>query len=172
MTPKKLCGDEWLSLLETEQNARPVTYIQAGDEVLIVPLLDDGRVILTVEPSVALGKPVLILPGGAVDEGELALDSANRELQEEIGYKASQLDLLAHVRPWSKYLTVSSHLYLARGLTPATLQGDEDYEIATELTALDGFETLLADGTLTDARVITALFLARRFLAMETHLLP
>ena len=137
----------------------------SGDEVLIVPLTPDGDVLLTLEPAPAFNELVLVLPGGEVSPGEPHAEAANRELQEEIGYRAGRLDFLGELRPWSKYLAVRSHLFLARDLTPSWLAGDEDYEIGVQRVPLDRFETLIASGRLTDARVIAALYLARDYAA-------
>ncbi len=162
-----LCGDQWLSLVEGQHGAITVHYIKAKNEALIVPLTETGEVIFTVEPSPALDQDVLILPGGEVEEGELSLATANRELQEEVGFSAARLDFLATLAPWSKYLTVHSHLYLARRLTPSQLEGDETYEISVRRHPLATVEQLIATGQLIDSRVIAALYLAHRFLLWE-----
>jgi ADP-ribose diphosphatase len=136
----------------------------AADEALIAPLASDGDVLLSVEPAPAFnGESTLILPGGIVEPNETPSAAANRELQEEIGYKAGRLDLLGELRPYSKYLSVRSFVYLARDLSPGRLTGDEGYEIEVERVPLGDFESLIVDGRLRDARVIAALFLARNF---------
>jgi ADP-ribose diphosphatase len=145
-------------------DADGIEFVHTGDEVLIVPLTAEGNVILTVEPSAAFGQPTLILPGGEVEPDEPHTETANRELQEEIGYKAGQLDFLGELRPYSKYLTVRSFVYLARELTPSRLKGDEGCEISVEQVPLVEFERLIAAGCLLDARVIAALYMARSFL--------
>jgi ADP-ribose diphosphatase len=162
------CGDEWLSLVHRQHGEREVHVVKAGDEVLFVPLTDDGRVVFTVEPSPALAHNVLILPGGEMEDDEIQLDAGNRELQEEIGYLAERITYLATMHPWSKYLTVVTHVYLARDLKPSRLEGDEDYDIGIKRIPLNGFEKLIASGQLTDARVIAALYLAKRYLHWES----
>lgn len=141
-----------------------IEVVRMGDEVLVVPLIEDSDVILTLEPSPAFDKLTLILPGGEVDEGESHVETANRELQEEIGYRADRLDFLGELRPFSKYLTVRSFVYLARDLMPSRLEGDEDYAIRSERVALARFETLIASGRLNDSRVIASLYMIRDFL--------
>jgi len=137
----------------------------SGDEVLVVPLTAANEVLLTIEPAPAFGgAPTLILPGGETAPNRTYAETANLELQEEIGFKAGQLDFLAELHPWSKYLAVRSFVYLGRDLIASSLPGDEDYKIGIERVPLAGFEALIAEGRLLDARVIAALFLARRFL--------
>lgn len=166
---KVLCGDQWLSLVEGKHGSQTVSYVRAGNEILLVPLTASGNVLFTVEPSPAMGRDVLILPGGQFEPGESAREAGNRELQEEVGCRAARLDFLAELHPWSKYLTTRSFVYLARDLTPATLQGDEGYAIGVEKAPLASFEQLIAAGRLYDARMIAALYLALRFLQREQH---
>lgn len=143
-------------------------YIICGDEVLIVPLTDDGRVVLIREPAPALGREEpLLLPGGSVEEGEELAETANRELQEEIGFRAERLEPLVTLRPWSKYLRVASHVFLARNLQPSRLDGDESYTISLAPRPLAELDSLIACGAINDARVIAALLLARQQYAAE-----
>ena len=142
-------------------------YVACGDEVLVVALTDAGEVLLTVEPSAAFAGPTTILPGGGTSPKRTHAETANLELQEEVGLKAGRLDSLGELRPFSKYLTTRSFVYLARDLVPSRAAGDEPYEIGVERVPLARFETLIAAGHLLDARAIAALFLARSFLAAE-----
>lgn len=142
-----------------------VEYVHTGDSALIVPLAREGVVLLNREPAPAFAnEPALVLPGGEVDPGEAALETANRELQEEIGYKAARLDFLGEIRPFAKYLQSSQFVYLARDLAPSRLPGDEDYPITVEELPLAEVESWVAAGRLKDAGAIAALFLARAFL--------
>lgn len=137
------------------------------NEVLIVPLTEEGEVILTSEPSPAFNEPALIVPGGSIEVDEAMEVTAARELQEEIGYAPGRLSYLGELRPSTKYFTTRSFVYLGRNLTPGILQGDEDYEITQERIPLATFEQLIATGRLTDARVIAALYMTREFLRSE-----
>jgi 8-oxo-dGTP pyrophosphatase MutT (NUDIX family) len=143
-------------------------YVRTGDEVLVVPLTAQGEVLLISEPAPAFGGAALVLPGGETEAGEPFIDTANRELQEEIGFRAGRIDSLGELRPFSKYLTVRSFVYLARDLVPSRLVGDEGYDITVQPVPLASFETLIGDGRLLDARVIASLFLARSFVTKST----
>lgn len=143
------------------------SFVRSPDEVIALPLTEDGDVLVSVEPSPAFSESTIILPGGTAVLEEPHEQTANRELQEEVGYKAGRLDFLGELRPWSKYLSVRCFVYLARDLTVSRLQGDEDYEIGVERVPLAHFETLITSKRLLDARVIAALYMARAFLDAE-----
>lgn len=134
------------------------------NEVLIVPLTAEEKVLLIIEPSAAFGEQTLILPGGVIGQGEEQIETAHRELQEEVGYAPHRLDFLGELRPFSKYLTTRSFIYLARDLIVSQITGDEPYLIQIESVALSDFEALIAEGRLLDARAIAALYLTRTFL--------
>lgn len=148
-------------------DAEGTEFVKTGDEVLVVAVTEQGLALLIKEPAPAFDNSALVLPGGSVEEGEELSLTANREMQEEIGFSAQRLDYLGELRPYSKYLTVRSHLYLARELVRSQLPKDEDYEIEVSGVELENFEEMIDDGRLRDARVIAALYLARAFLRRE-----
>lgn len=163
---RQLYQGQYFSL---EIDTEGVEFVRCDDEVLIVPLLQNGSAILVYEPSVAFKKNVLILPGGSVQEDEGKIEAANRELQEEIGFRANSLCPLGMLTAFSKYLTVRSFVYLARDLVPSRLRGDEDYVISPLRVPLESFETLLESGELLDARAIAALYMTRRYLISDVE---
>jgi 8-oxo-dGTP pyrophosphatase MutT (NUDIX family) len=157
--------DEEKSYFGFKRDARGEQYITCDDEVLILPVDAQGAVIFSVEPAAAFGEDVLILPGGTVEAGESLSDTANRELQEELGLRAGRLEYLGEVRPWSKYLAVRSHIFLGRDLVPSRLAGDEGYEIGTTRVPWSDLDALVTSGRLRDARAIAGLYLARAAMA-------
>jgi ADP-ribose diphosphatase len=143
--------------------------VRCGDETLVVALDQDGDVLLTIEPSAAFPEPTVILPGGSTSPDLPHAETASLELQEEVGLRAERLDFLGELRPFSRYLTVRTFVYLARDLVPSRLVGDEPYVVGAEWVPLASFESLNAAGRLLDARVIAALYLARAFLDAEAR---
>jgi 8-oxo-dGTP pyrophosphatase MutT (NUDIX family) len=162
---KLLYTHKWLTVRENDQGS---AFVQMGDAVMTVPLTDDGRVLFINEYSVAYNNNVLYLPSGAVESGEPRALTANRELQEEAGYRVERLDFLGELRPGIKYARWRFFAYLGRGLKAGRLIGDEEWHISVELIPLDDLEKLMAEGRLLDATVIAALFLTRNFLQNES----
>ncbi|MAS35240.1 MAG: ADP compounds hydrolase NudE [Anaerolineaceae bacterium] len=159
---QKLCGDTWISLRENEQG---VLYVEMDEAIVVVPVTPEGNVLLIMEPSAAYGENVLTLPAGRIESGEDAATAANRELQEEIGFKAQSLTPIGQLHPFIKYLRSHQTIFLARDMIPSKLDGDEDWAIAVEPTPLNAFETLIDAGRLTDSIVIATLYLTRRYLS-------
>lgn len=164
MAKQRLCGDQWISLM---QNEAGTLSVKMDDGVTIVPLTEDNKVLMITEPSVAYdGLRSLLLPSGELEEGESHAECANRELQEEIGFKAERLDSLGTVYKSIKYMESKIHYFLARDLQPSQLTGDEEagsIELA-EPIALEDIEKMIAEGRLLDAATIAALMLARSYL--------
>lgn len=138
------------------QGKSDVLFIDARDELLIIPMCANNDVIIS-EPSAAFEEDMLLLPGGSVESAESAAETVDRELQEEIGYKATRLDYLGMVRPWSKYLRVSSHICLGRELRQCQATVDEKYVIQRVSLLLYDTSHLIVEGAIRDARVIVAL---------------
>ncbi len=149
--------------VELESPKGKVTYqiIEKKDTALIVPVTTNLEVIFVKEFFVAINQYSLSLPKGRIDEGHEPLETANKELQEEIGYKANKLERLATLTMSPGYLTQKTHVFLARDLIESKLEGDELEPLEIIKHPLKEFEELIEKGDLQEARVITALYLAK-----------
>ena len=93
-----------------------------------------------------LGRAVWEFPGGMVDPQESAADAATRELEEETGWKAGNLELLGAVNPNPSFMTNKVSTFLARGLTPSgTRHLDADEFVRVGLRPVE--EVLAAVGS-------------------------
>lgn len=132
--------------------------------VIIVPMLDDQRVILVREYGAGIDDYHVSLPKGRVDEGESLIEAANRELKEEAGYGARRLTLLKCLTQAPNYLQHSTQIVLAQDLYPEKLEGDEPEPLELEVLHLDEMSAWLERGDITEARTIAALYLTREFI--------
>jgi 8-oxo-dGTP pyrophosphatase MutT (NUDIX family) len=148
-----------------------VGFVQCDDGVLVVPLDEDGNVLLAVERSAALNRDVLVLAGGMVEPDEPLELTADRELQEELGWHADELIYLGELHPF-KYLASRQFVFLARGLTPRRRAGDERHPIGVRRVPLASFASLCAAGELHDAPTIAALCLVQHFLGAQQAATP
>ncbi len=147
-------------------SGRKVTYqiLEKGDTSLIVPITHGNQLIFVREYFVAIDGYQLSLPKGRIEKGHSEVETANKELQEEIGYKAGRIDLLGVLTMSPGYLAQKTHIFLARDLVESKLSGDELEELEVVRYPFDKFEDLIQRGKLTEARTIAALYLARKFL--------
>ncbi|MBD3815965.1 MAG: ADP compounds hydrolase NudE [Halothiobacillus sp.] len=135
--------------------------------VLVVPVLDDGRIVLIREYACGTERYELGLPKGRIDGDEPILDAANRELMEEAGFGAAKLTLLREVTSSPAYSAQRTHIVLATGLFPQRLPGDEPEPLEVVTWPLDDLDRLAFDGQCSEARSIAALYLARAHLAQS-----
>ena len=130
----------------------------------IVPVLDNGKLLLERQFRYPLKRVFIELPAGKIDAGEDPLTTGQRELLEETGYRAREWIYLAVQHPCIGYSNEVIHIYLARGLEAGEHQRDED-------EALQLFEASLAEcldmvqrGEITDGKTIVGLMWAEKYL--------
>ena len=133
--------------------------------VLIVPLLDEDTVLLIREYAVGTERYELALPKGRIEAEEPLLEAANRELREEVGHAAGELQHLNTISLAPGYSSHMTHVVLARGLYPAPLPGDEPEPLEVVPWRLSELAELLARDDFSEGRSIAALFLTREYLA-------
>ena len=146
-------------------NGKSLTYqiIEKGQSALIVPIMDD-QLILVREYFPAIDKYQLGLPKGRIEKEQDPKYTANKELQEEIGYKAEKIDSLGILTMSPGYIKHDTYIFLARELVESKLAGDEIEELEIVKYPFSQFEALIKRGEITEARMIAALFMARDFL--------
>ena len=135
--------------------------------VVVVPVIDD-EAILVRQWRVAAGRELLEVPAGKRDvDGEAPEATANRELEEEVGYRAGRLHLLCEFYNSPGFCDEYTHLFLATDLEARerAAVSAEEAAMTIERVPLAEVDTLIATGELVDAKSIIGLLLARQFLA-------
>ena len=125
--------------------------------VVLLPILDDGRVVLIRNRREAVGQHLVELPAGTLEPGEDPMAAAHRELAEETGYRAGTMELLVSFFSSPGILDERMHLYLARRLSagPMDLQADE--EIEPMLVPWQEALRMARDGRIIDAKTLIGL---------------
>ncbi|MGE5652868.1 MAG: NUDIX hydrolase [Bacillota bacterium] len=129
----------------------------------VVPMTDDGQVILVRQWRYATGGALLEIPAGGLEPGEDPELAAARELQEEIGYRPGKLVKLGEFFTAPGFCSELLHLYLATELQPSHLPGDDDEDIEVVRIPLVELATHL--GELRDAKTLVGLLMAQRMMA-------
>lgn len=138
---------------------------RAEGSVMIVPLLDKETLLLIREYAGGVDDYVLGFPKGAVGFGEKMLETANRELMEEVGYGAKRITPLATVSASPGYMTSMMDIVVAEDLYPESAEGDEPEPVEVLTYSLSQIDEILADPQFHEARSIAALLLVQRYLA-------
>ncbi|HTJ93466.1 MAG TPA: NUDIX hydrolase [Pararobbsia sp.] len=133
-------------------------YIVHPGAVMVLPVFDDGRVLVERQFRYPVGKVVMEYPAGKLDPNEDSLTCARRELKEETGYSAKEFFFITRINPVFSYSTEFIDLYLARGLTAGEQQLDE-HEFLDIFTADIGqMFDWIRSGVITDVKTIISTF--------------
>lgn len=140
---------------------------QGHGAVMIVAVNEQQELVLIREYAGGFHDYVLTFPKGLIDPGEDALTAANRELMEETGYGANQLELITRLSLAPSYMGHKMDVVLARDLYPCKLEGDEPEPLEVILHPLEDWQQLVSNDDFHEARSIAGLFLTREKLLNE-----
>ena len=129
--------------------------------VLVVPMLDDDTVLMIYEYAGGTERYELGLTKGKIDKGETLIETAARELKEEIGYGAKKLTFLKTITLAPGYQSSETHIVLAEELYEEKAYGDEPEPLEIVAHKLSDLEKLTYNEDLTEARSILALYMVR-----------
>jgi ADP-ribose pyrophosphatase len=132
-------------------------FVRHPGAVAVVPFLPDGRVVLVRQYRYAAGKELLEIPAGTLEPGELPLDCARRELVEETGYEARELEPLLSCCMAPGYSSEVIHFYKARGLREVGRKQEPDEDIAVERLDLEAVREMIKRNIIEDAKTMVGI---------------
>lgn len=130
--------------------------------VAIVALLPNDDVLLVRQFRIAAGKVMLEIPAGTLNPNENPLACAERELQEETGYRPGAMESLGGMFVAPGYTTEYIHLFLATDLTESRLAMDDDEVIEVDRVPLAETIRMIERGDIHDGKSMTALLRVAR----------
>jgi ADP-ribose pyrophosphatase len=145
-------------------------YVLHPGAVAIVPLLDDGRVVMERQFRYPVGRVLLEIPAGKIDRGESTLVCAMRELCEETGYQAAEWAFGGVLHNAAAYSTEAIEIWFARGLQPGAQRLDAGEFIELCLIGEDELLTQAAAGALSDMKTVIGLLWLQQWRAGVRHL--
>jgi ADP-ribose pyrophosphatase len=131
--------------------------VQHPGAVVVLPILEDGRVCLIRNYRVAVGQTLIELPAGTLEPGEDSADTARRELEEETGYRATRIEPLLEFFMSPGILSERMHAYLATGLTKGPPSPEAGEEIEPLLVTWDQALRMALGGEIQDAKTLATL---------------
>lgn len=134
--------------------------IEHPGAVAVVPIANDGRIVLVRQYRYPIGQVMLEIPAGKLDQGEQPDACARRELAEETGYIAEELTKMTSIYTTPGFTDEIIHIYVAKNLTMTEQHPDEDEFINVELFTKSQLKEMIANGTICDAKSLIGLFMA------------
>ncbi len=131
--------------------------IRHNGAVCVVPITEDGDVLMVRQYRYPFGRVLLEVPAGKIDPGEAPEDCARRELSEETGASAAVLTYLGDYYPSVAILDENIRMYLARGLTFHESHTDDDEFLQLVRIPLETLVSQVLSGEILDGKTQTAI---------------
>ncbi|MBX3421264.1 MAG: NUDIX hydrolase [Pirellulaceae bacterium] len=141
--------------------------IQHPGAAVVIPVLPDGRICLIRNYRVAVDAQLIELPAGTLEPGEPPLQTAARELTEETGYRAGQIQPLLTMCMSPGILNECMHVFLATQLEAGSCDLQDGEQIETWLVTPRQAIELLQSNEIKDAKTVAALLYYLRFVAQQ-----
>lgn len=136
--------------------------VRHGGAVVVVPVTDDGRLLLVRQFRYPTGEVLLELPAGTLEANEDPAECAHRELEEETGHRAGGLKRVGEFYSAPGFCDELLYCFVATGLQPdGEAEGDADERIEVGAIPIDDLAALIVNGEIRDAKTLAALMLAR-----------
>jgi ADP-ribose pyrophosphatase len=140
-------------------NERPREIVVHPGAVALVPVDDEGRILLVRQYRRAADRVLLEIPAGTREPGEDAETCALRELREETGYQAANIERLAGFYSAPGFCTEWLECYLLTGLSESPGEADDDENIEMERLTADEAVAAITRGDICDAKSICGILL-------------
>jgi ADP-ribose pyrophosphatase len=142
-------------------------YIKHPGAVVVLPLFDDGSILLERQFRYPLQDIFIEYPAGKIDPNEDSMECAKRELQEETGYTATDWKFVCTIHNAIAYSDEHLDIFLARGLTEGKSQLDEGEFLETFKATVPQMLQWIREGKVTDVKTVIGTFWLEKILAGE-----
>lgn len=133
-------------------------FIHHDGAAAVVPVMDDGRILMVSQYRNALERETLEIPAGKLDRpDEPGIDCARRELEEETGYRSENLERLLSLRTTVAFCNERIEIFVARDLISSHQHLDEDEFVDVKPYALKDLKEMIFSGRIEDSKTIAAI---------------
>lgn len=129
-------------------------YLQTKDAVVIIPVAEDGQLVLVKQYRSSVKKILLEFPAGGIEKDEYPEHAAYRELAEETGFRATEMKYLLSYHPSPGIHTEILHMFLARLGTQDQQILDDNEEIEVVTMAVEQLGDLINKGEIIDGKTL------------------
>jgi len=131
--------------------------VRHSGAVIIAPLISATEILLINQYRFAAEAELWEIPAGTLEPGESPEQCAARELEEETGYRAGEIQPVLHFYSTPGFCDEFMHLFVARNLTPGRQKLDADESLEVERFSLDRAREMILTGEIRDAKTIVGL---------------
>ena len=139
-------------------NTEEWDYIHHRGAAAVVPVTDDGRIIMVRQYRNALERFTLEIPAGALDDPEEpGINCSARELEEETGYRSENLEWLVTLRTTVAFCNERIEVYVAKNLVPSKQHLDPNEFVNVELHTVEELKQMIFDGEIEDSKTVASI---------------
>ena len=132
--------------------------------VCVIPITDEGEVIMVRQFRYPFGRPLLEIPAGKLEPGEDPYEAVKRELEEESGAVAGKIEHIGELYTTVAIFDEKIQVYLASELTFINSHPDEDEFLEVTKIPLDTLVDMVMNGEIKDAKTQIAILKAEKYL--------
>ena len=132
-------------------------YIDHKGAAAVVPVDDEGNIIMVSQYRNAIKKQTLEIPAGGINKGEDPLECAARELEEETGYTVKSIEPLTSIYTAIAYCNEIIYVYFAKVGEKKEQHLDEDEYVEVKKYSLEELENMILNGTIQDTKTISSI---------------
>ena len=160
----RLFGVRRDEVLEPDGSRNTREVITHPGSVVVLPVLDDGRIVMIRQYRHAARQYLWELVAGRIDGKESPKEGAARELREETGYRAKRFTVFLDVFPTPGFLEENMYILLAEGLREGKAEPEEDEKIISRPFSLGELKQMIQSGELKDAKSVAGILYYLTFL--------
>ena len=139
-------------------NTEEWDYIHHRGAAAVVPVTDDGRIIMVRQYRNALERFTLEIPAGALDDPEEpGINCSARALEEEPGYRSENLEWLITLRTTVAFCNERIEVYVAKNLVPSKQHLDPNEFVNVELHTVEELKQMIFDGEIEDSKTVASI---------------
>lgn len=139
-------------------NTEEWDYVHHHGAAAVVPVLEDGRILMVTQYRNAVERQTLEIPAGKLDKiGENAKLCAIRELEEETGYRSEDFEWLMNLRTTLGFCNEKIEIYVARNLIPSKQNLDENEFVDVKPYTIGELKEKIYSGEIEDSKTIAAI---------------
>lgn len=139
-------------------NTEDWDFIHHDGAAAVIPVMDDGKILMVKQYRNALERDTLEIPAGKLDDpDEEGIVCASRELKEETGYSSDDLEWLLTIRTTVAFCDERIEVFVARNLIPGEQHLDEDEFVDVKAYKLEELKTMIFEGKIQDSKTMAAI---------------